>query len=310
MILLSTDLENADEWVAAFLAIDKNLPIVSYESGMDLSQIEYAIIAKPHEGVLENIPNLRAIFSLWAGVENSVKVKGFPLHVPLYRMVDDGMAQAITEYITGRIFMRHLSVERFMGQQKDRLWDDKFYPNFATDVTVGVMGVGAIGSYVLQKLSQIGFSARGWSQSLKNIAGVKNFMGQEQLSDFLGECDYLISLLPSTAETANIFNMDVFSACKRGCYFINVGRGEQVVDSDLISSLDSGHLSGACLDVFRLEPLPSDSPFWVHPKIMVTPHIAGITPRHSGANHILSLMKKISNGDKCEIGLYNPQKGY
>ncbi len=310
MILISTDLENADEWISAFLAIDPNLPIVSYQAGMDLSQIEYAIIAKPHAGVLENIPNLKAIFSLWAGVESSVKVKGFPLHIPLYRMVDEGMAQAITEYIIGRIFIQHLSIHRFEAQQKQVVWDDKFYPNFATDTAVGIMGIGAIGSYALQKLSQIGFQARGWSKSPKDIDGVISFAGKEELPKFLSECDYLISLLPFTPATQNIFNGDVFSACKGGCYFINVGRGEQVVDEALISALDSGHLSGACLDVFREEPLPADSPFWRHPKITVTPHIAGITPRHSGAAHILNTMKKLSNGQVCEIGLYNPEKGY
>ncbi len=315
MILLSTDLENSDEWLRAFLRVDNSLQFVVLEGDdevgdIDLSKIEYVVTAKPRAGILERLPNLRAIFSLWAGVESSVRVDGFPLHVPFYRMVDDGMAAGIAEYIIGRIFVEHVSIGRFMEQQRDIIWDDSFRPILADEISVGVMGVGAIGSVVLRKLSSLGFRCRGWSRSFKDISGVESFVGRDDLPKFLSACDYLVSLLPLTLETEDIFSSELFGLCKRGCYFINVGRGEQVIDSDLISNVDSGQLSGACLDVFREEPLPNLDPYWVHPRIMVTPHIAGMTPRLSGVRHIIGLMDKLTRGEPCEIGLYNFQKGY
>ncbi|MCL4146746.1 UNVERIFIED_CONTAM: hypothetical protein GTU68_006149 [Idotea baltica] len=170
--------------------------------------------------------------------------------------------------------LKRLTVYR--DQQKLQLWKESSYRTI-NEVSIGILGLGVIGHMVAKKLSGLGFKTMGWSRSEKNITGVDCFSGPEALEVMLSQTDYLINILPLTNLTRGLINRQFLSSLKKGAYIINVGRGPHVVDEDLITSINHGHISGAALDVFHREPLEKEHPFWDHPKVLLTPHIASIT---------------------------------
>ena len=182
-------------------------------------------------------------------------------------------------------------------------------PQNLGDITVGVMGLGKIGSAVAIRLHQLGFQVLGWSRRTKSIAGVQVFIGQQQRTDFLAASKILVCLLPLTAETENILNSETLAQLPQGAYVINVARGNHVVEEDLLSLLNNKHLAGACLDVFRQEPLPQGHPFWSHPQITVTPHIASLTNPVSVALQIVDNYRRLYAGQPL-LNQVDIQQGY
>lgn len=174
---------------------------------------------------------------------------------------------------------------------------------------MGILGLGAFGSTVSKRLQNNGLSVRGWSKNPKQIPGIECFYGREQLKLFLSKCRLLVSLLPLTVKTENILNMDTFSALPQGAYLVNVGRGKHLVEKDLLAALDSGQIAGAWLDVFRTEPLPPEHPFWFHPQIIVTPHIAATGIPREFAHQVTDIITKFKQGLPLE-NLVNLKQGY
>jgi len=203
-------------------------------------------------------------------------------------------------------FHRHLPA--YEAQQRAREWKEQPL-KLAQERRVGVMGLGEIGGATARAMVGLGFDVAGWSRRPKAIEGVTSFSGPEGLGPFLARTEILVCILPLTQETTDILDKRLFDAMPRGGFVINIGRGKQLVEEDLVAALDSGHLAGAALDVFRTEPLPAESPLWAHPKILVTPHIAAMTDPRSSVLQVVANIKRIRAGEK-PINTIDPAVGY
>ena len=238
------------------------------------ADVEYIVYA-PNSDVQDFsvFPKLKAVLNLWAGVETVAPNK--TLKAPLARMVDHGLTQGMIEWVTGHVLRHHLGMDAHIVNP-DRLWDAKA-PPLAEQRRVTMLGLGELGIACAQTLARFGFNVSGWSRSAKTIEGVHCHSGDAGLQDALSGAEIVVLLLPDTAATENVLNAQTLSYLEQDAVIINPGRGPLIDDGALLGALESGQLSHATLDVFRVEPLPQDHAFWVHPKITVTPHIASET---------------------------------
>jgi glyoxylate/hydroxypyruvate reductase A len=239
--------------------------------------VDYFVGFQPPPGYLKSLPNLKLVISLGAGVDGFLADPDFPRNISLVRFTDASLAYEMAQYVIMHALIVHRHQREFDAAQKEHRWQFFMMPR-ATDKThIGILGLGEIGGKIAERLALLGFKVSGWSRSLKSFAGVKSYTGQNGLTEFLGQCDMVACVLPKTPQTNDLMNAAFFAALPKGAWVINVARGSLLAEADLIAALDSGHLGGAVLDVFRTEPLPPDSPLWSHPKITVTPHVAGVT---------------------------------
>ncbi len=244
--------------------------------GRNLSRIDYAVVWKSNPDLFSRAPDLKVVFSGGAGVDHVLTLPGLP-DVPLVRFVDRSLTTRMSEWVVMNCLMHLRQHRAYEARARAHVWEDLSQPE-AADVTVGVMGLGILGQDSIRKLGVMGFKTIGWSRSKKVIDGVETFDG-DALDAFLAKTDFLVSLLPLTAETKGILNAALFSKLSRKGPFgapvvINGGRGGSQVSADIIAAIQSGVLGGASLDVFEQEPLASDSPFWNLDNVYVTPHVA------------------------------------
>jgi glyoxylate/hydroxypyruvate reductase A len=262
----------------------------------DPADIEIAVIAVPEPGVLAGLPNLKAVLSLWAGVDSLLGDPTFPRHIPLARMVDPLLGIDMTHFVIHWVLHFHRGLHRYAGFQRKAEWHPVAYPE-AAERRVGIMGLGVLGSDAAAKLAGLGFAVAGWDALPKSLDGVETFAGADRLADFLKRTEILVVLLPLTPETQGIINAKTLAALPRGAFLISLARGGHVIDADLLAALDSGHLSMALLDAFRHEPLSADHPFWRHPGIIVTPHVASKTTPRTAAAEIAIDVRRLLAGD-------------
>ena len=247
-------------------------------------QIDYFVGFRPPHGFLKGLPRLKAIFSLGAGVDGFLRDPEFPRHLPVVRFVDETLQREMAQYVTMHALIIHRQQRAFDAAQRESAWKQRMLARPSRDVRIGILGIGDIGAVTAERLLMFDFQVFGWSRTRKAVAGVTSFAGQEELPKFLASSDIMVCMLPLTPETENILDAKLFAGLPQGAWVMNVGRGGHCNEQDLLAALDSGHLGGAVLDVFQREPLPADSPFWTHPNVTVTPHIAGITdPRNASA---------------------------
>jgi glyoxylate/hydroxypyruvate reductase len=263
--------------------------------------------------VLRNLPNLKIIFSLGAGVDAILKDTTLPARVPIVRVNSDDLTMRMTEYVVLHVLMHHRQQRRLDENQKKRVWDS-FPTHAASALAVGIMGMGVMGEACALRLRDLGFQVAGWSRTRKEISGVKSFAGPEEFDAFLARTDVLVSLLPATPDTDGIINRATLRKLSRegplgAPYLINAGRGRQQVAEDILASLDAGELHGATLDVFAIEPLPADHPFWTHPKATVTPHCAADSEPSVICAYIAEQMKRHEQGLPLE-NVVDRQRGY
>ncbi len=281
-------------------------------SDVDLSMeaepesVDYIIYA-PNGPVTDFAPytRLKAVLNLWAGVEDVV---GNPsLSAPLARMVDDGLTEGMVEWCVGHVLRHHLGMDQhILGQ--DGVWRSGLIPPLARDRKVTVLGLGELGSALCQALVKLNFDVRGWSRRPKTLDGITCYSG-EQLENALEAAEIVVLLLPDTPATENVMNAGRMARLAPGAVIVNPGRGSLIDDGDLIRALDNGQLAHATLDVFRVEPLPGNHPFWSHPKVTVTPHIASET-RPATASRIIA--ENIRRGEAGEplLHLVDRTAGY
>lgn len=274
----------------------------------DLSEIDYALVWKPEPGLLASLPNLKAILSLGAGVDHILADPNLPAGVPISRVVNDNMVLRMREWVLLHVLSHHRRQREYNQLQRARVWRDLEQPH-AGERTVGVMGLGELGGDSARHLAAIGFDVIGWSRSPREVPGVRCFHGREGLKAFLAETDILVSVLPLTPQTTNMINADFLSRLPRGASFINAGRGQQVVEADLIAALDSGQLSEATLDVFQTEPLPVTDPLWTHPRVTVTPHIAAFTDPRALVRQVVEDIRRVERGEPVTNPV-DPARGY
>lgn len=239
--------------------------------------IAYAVVWKQRPNLLSSLPNLRAIFSVGAGVDHIFADPTVP-DVPIIKVVADNLTQHMTEYVVWRVVDHHRQGNLFRAQQQKKIWHEP--PQRPSgDIAVGIMGLGNLGRAAAAALRSIGFRVNGWSRTEKAVDGVSTFAGDSGLIPFLNATDILVVLLPLTPATHGIVNYGVLKELRKrnglgGAVLINAGRGRLQKDADILRALDDGTLKEASLDVFELEPLPKTSPLWRHPKVFVTPHVA------------------------------------
>lgn len=284
--------------VAWLKAIRSNLPEVEVREWPDIgdpADVDLAFVWKYPPGLLGGLPNLRAVFALGAGVESILRDSTYPTGVPLVRMVDPGLAIGMNEFVLMRVLHYHRQMHEHARHQKVHEWV-RLVPPLPGDRRVGLLGLGELGTKCAQTLAGLGFDVAGWTRTPRVVPGVTAFAGLSQLPDFLARTEILVCLLPLTADTANILNRERLGLLPKAACIINVARGEHIVDADLIAALDSGHLAGATLDVFREEPLPPNHAYWNHPKVTVVPHIAAITQIRTAAETLACNVRRVLAG--------------
>lgn len=296
------------DWQQALLALDASLDIRVWPEIGNKDDIEFLLVWNHPLGVLTQFPNIKAIASLAAGVDHVLADNNVDKAVPIVRVTDTYMANDIVQYVAAYALSYIKQVPHWALKQQQKIWY-KQPPFTLAEKTIGIMGLGFLGSKAAFIFQQMGLKVIGWSNSPKMLPDVKSYTGEAELAEFLSQTGILICMLPLTNKTRHILNEDTFSKLPRGCYLINVGRGQQLVEQDLLNALASGQLSGACLDVFTQEPLPADHPFWSHPNVIITPHIASVTNAATVAPQVLSNYRNALNN----LPLANPVdllKGY
>ncbi|MTJ05422.1 MAG: glyoxylate/hydroxypyruvate reductase A [Sediminimonas qiaohouensis] len=285
----------SDAGIDAHLATDISAPEVDY------------IVYSPGSDVQDFTPFTRckAVLNLWAGVENITG--NDTLTMPLARMVDDGLTRGMVEWVTGHVLRHHLGLDAHILHQDGEWRHDP--PPLATDRPVTILGLGALGRACGEALAQLGFPVTGWSRGPKDVPGLTCLHGGDGLSAALERAGILVLLLPHTHETANLMNDARLASLPRGSVILNPGRGALIDDDALLAALDAGHLGHATLDTFRTEPLPPEHPFWAHPQVTVTPHIASETRPASAARVIAENVRRGEAGEPL-LHLVDRDRGY
>ena len=307
-ILFSSASDPAEPWR---LACARAFPGMAFRIWPDtgpLEDIRYALVWKQRPGSLANLPNLKAVLVLGAGVDSVLNDPDLRSDVPVLRLVDAGLPGPMAEYALYAVLHFQRRMSDYRGQQLEALWLQLQEP-LARQWPVGVMGLGVIGATVARRIAAQGYPVCGWCRSNKSVDGIEVFAGAQRLDAFLARSQVLINVLPLTQQTRGILNARTFSAMPAGSYVVNIGRGGHVIDADLIAALDSGQLRGAMLDVFEEEPLPTTHPFWRHPAIIVTPHVAAPTLASESQRQIIENIGRIERGE-APLGMVDRSRGY
>ncbi len=268
---------------------------------------DYAVVWAPPQSFLDEQTQLKCIFNIGAGVDALLKLR-LPFKAKVVRLDDAGMSAQMAEYVCHAVIRHFREFDGFAADVAQGIWSFR-KPRRRAEFPIGVMGLGVLGERVAKALASFEFPVNGWSRSAKVIEGVRCFTGPEQLDAFLAATRVLVCLLPLTPDTRDIMRLGTLARLKPGGYVINVARGAHLVDEDLITLIDRGHLSGATLDVFRTEPLPQGHPFWHHPKITVTPHTSARTLRDESIAQIVGKIQALERGEPV-AGIVEPDRGY
>lgn len=307
-ILYADDPADAADWAKAIHALDPALDLRFWPDFGAAAEIDFVIVGSKAPGDLRQFSNLRAIQSTWAGVNLLLGDDGLPPDRPLARMVDRGLTVSMTEYLVFHVLDHLRQGPRLRAAQRAHQWLD-LPQRSPQSLSVGILGLGVLGADVAAKLQALGFPLRGWSRSRKDLPGVTSFAGREQLVASLAGVELLICLLPLTDDTRGILDRTVFEALPPGAVLIHAARGAHLVEADLLEALASGQISRAVIDVFAPEPLPAGHPFWSHPQVTVTPHVAAITRAGTGAEDIVANYRRAMAGEPL-INQVDRNQGY
>ena len=302
----------SDVWRGAMKKVDPLMDVRVWPELGRLEDIEFAAAWLPPPDVMASFTNLKLICSLGAGVDAILSDPTLPVHVPIVRVNDPDLTNRMSEYIVLHVLMHHRQQRRLDRNQALKTWDS-FPTHAASALTVGIMGMGVMGADAARKLQVLGFNVVGWSRTQKSINGVKCF-ARDGLDDFLRETDILVSLLPATAKTDGIITRDLIRKLSRKGPFgapvlINAGRGRQQNEDDILTCLNAGELHAATLDVFHIEPLPSESPLWTHPNVTLTPHAAADSEPETICRYVHDQIVKFQRGEPLQ-NLVDRMRGY
>ncbi len=309
-LLLMVPVSWAGIWTTPLAGQAPGLKLVVHErDAYDPAAIDYVLSFRPPPGVLKTLPNLKAVFSLGAGVDGFLADPDYPRAVPLVRFVHHSLAREMAHYAVLHALLHHRRQKNFDAAQKEHAWRQAFPPRRTEDTRIGIFGMGEIGQVIAEAFRDLDFPVSGWSRTRKTVEGVKSFAGEAERDAFLAQSDILVCVLPLTEDTRGILDKDLFAKLPKDSYLINIARGGHQNAGDLVAAIDSGHLSGATLDVFEPEPLPPSSPLWSHPKITVTPHVAALTDPFVMAKAAVDGITSLERGEKLE-NVVDFERGY
>jgi glyoxylate/hydroxypyruvate reductase len=304
------DAQNFPLWRDAFAPCADTIDVRAWDDPeVDPARVHYVLVWQPDHGRLARLPNLKLILSAAAGVDHLLADPELPRHVPVVRMVTTETAARMADFVLFSALALIRELPAMIEARASRKWVTSLTGRLSSETTVGVMGLGELGKSSALHLARAGFDVTGWSRSAKEIDDVRTFSGAEQFDAFLAQTQILVNLLPQTQETFRLLDARTLAQLPRGAALVNVGRSTHLDHDALLSALDSGHLSGAVLDVFDIEPLPEDSPFWTHPKVIVTPHIASTVSREARAKRASQTIRAHLEGLPVEH-LFDAVSGY
>jgi glyoxylate/hydroxypyruvate reductase len=299
-IVIASDIKSLDPWIRALKKRDPGLEVVTTDEVKDKNNVEFILAWNYPHGLLRGYPRLRTVYSMGAGVDHVLCDPFLPENINVLRIIDPALSQDIYEFSLAAIMNRIRLLNFYLENQRKGIWKKRRFLRIS-DVRIGIMGTGIIGTHVLSKLHETGFKVSGWGRTAGESKPYGRYAGPIQLNSFLQASDILICLLPLTPATRNILNRENLKMLPKNAWVINLGRGGHLVDHELIDLLDSGHLDGATLDVFREEPLPVNHRFWNHPKIFITPHTASLPNPEAVAPQIIENYYRTINNEP----LYN-----
>jgi glyoxylate/hydroxypyruvate reductase A len=307
-LLFRSSVDSAARWRGQLDRLMPGLAVRVWPDVGDPAEIDYALVWRPERGLLASLPNLKLILSLGAGVDHILGDPELPFHIPIVRLIDPYLTDAMSEYVALQVLRLHRQDLDYQTQQQARIWHERDQKN-AAERPVGILGFGEIGQAAGRRLRALGFPVAGWGRRERTIEGFATFAGRQGLSRLLARTEILVCLLPLTDATQGILCARNFALLPQGAGLVNAGRGGHLVEEDLIPALDAGQLGAAALDVFRDEPLPPAHPFWGHPRILVTPHIAGITNPATAAPIIAQTIRDFESGRPLSHRV-DPAQGY
>lgn len=294
-------------WQSHFAALLPDMPFHIWPETGALEEVEYILAWTMPDLKPDDLPRLRAVFSMGAGA-SQFPLSELPAHVPLIRLVDPSTAWAVADYVTMAALALHRDLPLYIRRKAEGLWDPQpLCPNAGR--RIGIMGLGEMGRAAAQRLQAFGFPLSGWSLRPKAISGMTTYAGDDELQAFLAATDILVCLLPLTDKTRGILNAELFARLPAGAALIQAGRGEHLDHDALIAALDAGQIGAAMLDVTAPEPLPAGHPFWAHPRILITPHVAALTRVDSAARIIAANILRIERGEAPQ-GVVDRASGY
>ena len=294
-----------EPWLTGLRAVLPAAQVELWQAGAPAA--DHAVVWAPPQQFFDEQPQLKGVFNIGAGVDALLRLR-LPPQATVVRLDDAGMSVQMAEYVCHAVIRYFREFDGYEADIKAGQWSYR-KPVLRADFPVGVMGLGVLGERVAKALAQFEFPVMGWSRSVKAIAGVRSFAGEVQFNNFLAATKVLVNLLPLTPDTRDIMRLGTLSQLQRGGYVINVARGAHLVDEALITLIDSGHLAGATLDVFRTEPLPAQHPFWQHPKITITPHTSARTLRDESIAQIAGKIVALERGEAI-AGIVDIVRGY
>lgn len=294
-------------WARHFADRAPDVPFRMWPDVGDPAQVRYLAAWTMPADLAKTLPNLEVLFCVGAGIDQ-LDLSQVPDSIPVVRMVEPGLVAGMVEFATLAVLALHRDWLTYAAQQRGRKWQALPVARAASR-RIGVLGMGVLGQAVLEKLRGFGFPCAGWSRSARRHEGVECHAGADALPAFLSNTDVLVNLLPLTPSTRGILARGLFDALPRGAALINVGRGGHLVAEDLIAALDTGQLSAAVVDVADPEPLPPEHPFWTHPRIVVTPHIAAETQPETSAGVVIDNIRRHQRGEPL-VGLVDRRRGY
>jgi glyoxylate/hydroxypyruvate reductase A len=295
-VLVISPGRDPEPWVKALKKESPGINVYAYPEEHDPEEIEYVISWKHPRGIYKHYPNLKVIASMGAGVDHITCDPEIPENIAITRIIDKQLSVDMSDFVLALV-MNHIRNISF--HHNSHSWKPLPYRRIEEE-HIGIMGLGIMGNAVAQNLLKNRFNISGWAKTSKKLVGINTYSGEKQFEKFLNRSTILICLLPLTQETENILNKELFEKLPKGAYIINVARGQHLMEYDLLEMIDNGHLSGASLDVFRIEPLPQEHLFWDHPKINISPHIASITNPHKVVHQIMDNYRRMKEGKKLK----------